>query len=1363
LTQAEASALSAERPFPGLRPFAFADHAFFFGREDQTFELYRRLDRSRFIAVVGSSGSGKSSLVRAGLQPLIAAETAGTGGRDWRWIELRPGDKPLASLATALSALAPESDDPDADAGRRERFAFTLGQSRLGVGEVIDAIGDLGGITPLLFVDQFEELFRYAVAGDRGQAASREEAIQFVQLLLQAARDPARPVHVLLTMRSDFIGDCARFHDLPEAVSASQFLVPSLTRDQREAVIRSPIRAAGATIEPALVERLLNDAGDEFDQLPVLQHCLQRLWEVSQRAAAGGSPHLQLSTYPTIGGIAEALSRHADEIMESLPGDALAVEQIFRALSEVDRDGRATRRALPFAQSVAETGIDEETLRRVIDRFRADDCSFFVPAPSAVPNLAPDTRIDVGHEALLRRWDKISAEAAAEVEQHEGGWLRQEEDDGRTYRALLALLEYGRTLPLDQVETRWAWWNERPRTAAWAARYGGQIERVQQLFDDSRAALTADRERHARAEHAERERLEERAAATRQLARRTRVAALAMGVLAIIATGFGIFGLIEAREARLQGDAAERAARVAESKTAEATAALNEARLNESRLLVGRAETEMRNGDPVLAGLLALAALPADMRNIDRPLWPPAVGILARARNLDRSRAILEGHPNWVMSAAWSPDGSRIVTASTDRTARIWNADTGATLAVLEGHTAIVRSAAWSPDGSRIVTASDDHTVRIWNADTGATLAVLEGHTAIVRSADWSPDGSRIVTTSDDKTARIWDAKTSELIAALQGHAGPVESAAWSPDGSRIVTASDDHTARIWEADTGATLTVFQGHRNLITSATWSPDGSRIVTASPDGAQIWDAKTGAPLAMLERPLVWFYSAAWSPDGARIVTASDDKTARIWDAETGTVLAVLEGHTDIVRSAAWSPDGSRIVTASYDNTARIWDAKPEPWLAMLKGHEDAVFGAAWSPDGARIVTASGDSTARIWDAKIGTELAVLEGHTATVRSAAWSPDGERIVTASWDDTARIWDAKTGAQLAVLEGHTAWLYSAAWSPDGSRIVTASDDKTARIWDAKTGAQLAVLEGHTATVRSAAWSPDGLRILTASSDNTARIWDAKTGAPLEMLQGHTGAINSASWSPDGSRIVTASDDKTARVWDAKTDAQLAVLEIGTEVVTAAWRPDGLRIVTASLDNIARIWDAKTGAILAVIEGHTDAINSVAWSPDGSRIVTASSDNTARVWDAWPLLTADTVTYAAVSGLRGLTTDERARLFLEMPKRAEPTQTVSATTVQDMTGMSVVQLRAAASAGNPYAHRRLAEMYERGETVEVSLERALFYHAVEARLFEAEGNEVEAQVAYARRGSDARALPLEVAVRIAHEAMDWRPLGAR
>lgn len=494
---------SLARPFPGLRPFGYQDHEFFFGRQDQIYALYRLIDRFRFIAVVGSSGSGKSSLVRAGLLPLLDTETSEVGGRNWLWREMHPSDAPLVRLTELVAGLSTD-DDPKVASGRRDRVASQLRRSSFGLSEALSETTCVVGKSFVLVIDQFEELFRYAGDGDSttltpDNAHARDEAVQFVQLLLEASRSPLNRIHVVLTMRSDFIGDCARFHGLPEAVSEAQFLVPSLTRDQLEEVIRKPIEKAGAIIDPQLVERLLNDCSTEMDQLPVLQHCLSRLWEESGRAPAANWDRLETSQetrspletdrritsnhYKNIGGFADALSKHADEILKELPGPdlQLAVEQVFRALSEFDKEGRATRRALTFSQVTAETGADKSIVCKVLDRFRSEDCSFLSPPPSEVKEISDRTRIDVGHEALLRRWDKVCGQGA------ELGWLRVEQQAGERYRALLAMTEgEDAALPAHLVDERWAWWNARPRTAAWANRYGGGFARVERLLLKSR-------------------------------------------------------------------------------------------------------------------------------------------------------------------------------------------------------------------------------------------------------------------------------------------------------------------------------------------------------------------------------------------------------------------------------------------------------------------------------------------------------------------------------------------------------------------------------------------------------------------------------------------------------------------------------------------------------------------------------------------------------------------------------------------------------------------------------------------------------------------------------------------------------------
>ena len=724
----------------------------------------------------------------------------------------------------------------------------------------------------------------------------------------------------------------------------------------------------------------------------------------------------------------------------------------------------------------------------------------------------------------------------------------------------------------------------------------------------------------------------------RKFIRRHRIAAAVAGIVSIAAVVSVIAGLLAVRRQH-----------EAEYQRHEAQFQTQQALQAQSRLLTEVAAGRMKNSDA--AGALGIVLQVFTNPAFGKDRSPAAISVFQEARAADPGLAVLSGHGDRVFFAAYSPDGRRIVTASADTTARIWDARTGAELAVLRGHQDRVFSAAYSPDGSRIVTASRDKSARIWDARSGQQLLVLSGHTDRVDSAGYSPDGSRIVTASWDRTARIWDAVSGKPLAVLAGHTDVLYTAAFSHDGSRIVTASQDKTARVWNARSGAAGLVLAGHGDYVAAAAFSPDDARIVTASADKtARIWDARTGKPLALLAGHDDVVYSAAYSPDGTRIVTAGWDKNARIWDARNGAPLGILTGHRATLASARYSPDGSRIVTASQDGTARVWDARIGAQRITLSGHGDVVSDAAYAPDGATIVTSSFDKSARIFDAQSGKLLAVLSGHGGPVASAAYSPDGTRIVTTSQDRSAWIFDARSGKAISMLSGHGDRVYSGAYSPDGGLIVTASRDKTARIWDAASGMQLRSLTHHVDRVYSAVFSPDGAHIVTASRDQTARIWETRTGEELLQLVGHGDQVLGAAYSPDGARIITASSDGTARIWDARSGAQIAVLS-GHEggVASATYSPDGSHIVTSSEDKTARIWDAKTGVQLTVLSGHTDGLNSAAYSPDGASIVTASADGTARIFDARvPAGLEAQITWAAAAQIDPLPKPDAAQLGL-------------------------------------------------------------------------------------------------------------------
>ncbi|MGC1459277.1 MAG: protein kinase [Steroidobacteraceae bacterium] len=629
-----------------------------------------------------------------------------------------------------------------------------------------------------------------------------------------------------------------------------------------------------------------------------------------------------------------------------------------------------------------------------------------------------------------------------------------------------------------------------------------------------------------------------------------------------------------------------------------------------------------------------------------------ALNVFQAARATDTGVLALVGHTATVNYASFSPDGTRVVTAAMDHTARIWDAESGLELLRLTGHTEPLTAAEFSPDGRRVITASVDGTARLWDATSGRELHAFRAQGDHLNTATFSADGRRILVASDDHAAYLWDIDSGALVRKFTGHSDRVASAMFSPDGRLIATASDDKTARIWDAASGRVLRVLRGHRNRVWFATFSPDGRRLVTASYDKtARVWEVATGRELLQLLGHTAQVASATYSPDGRYIATAAVDATARIWDAATGQLVRTLSGHTDRVWYAAFSPDSRRVVTSSDDFTARIWEIAPRAELHVLRGHSAAVNAARFTPDGRLVVTGSDDTTACVWDAATGRELRCFSGHTGPIQAAALSPDGRYAVTASGDRTARIWEIATGRETAKFN-HDDQATAAAFAHDGRRVVTASSDRTTHVWNAADGRQLAVLRGHTDLINSAAFSPDDSRIVTASSDQTARIWDSRSGRELLLLRGHTGQLYSAEFSPDGRRIVTAASDQTARLWDAQSGAELQRLEGLSENVSAAgFSPDGRRVVLSVNDRTARIWDLASNKQVVAFSGHLEAIEFAAFAPDGIRIVTASDDTTARIWDtrAPPLQTQ--IDWAAAAQFDPLSRTQRAALGLPEP----------------------------------------------------------------------------------------------------------------
>uniref|UniRef100_UPI001061F533 nSTAND1 domain-containing NTPase n=1 Tax=Candidatus Thiosymbion oneisti TaxID=589554 RepID=UPI001061F533 len=1253
----------ASNPFVGLRPFERADSLYYFGRDAQIQALLTSLHQSRFLALVGSSGCGKSSLIRAGLIPALEAGFLVQDRDRWRIATCKPGETPLMHLAVAL--LATTGGDPDA----ATRLADQLLEE--GVEAALECLGPTlkdDHTNLLLLVDQFEELFRFGqdsieTQGAGTQAATRRaEAEAFVDLLLQLASRDRLPVYCVITMRSDFIGDCDAFTGLPQAINRGQFLVPRLTRVQRREAITGPVHLTGERIAPRLVDRLLNERLDTRDDLPILQHVLMRCWDAwsEHSAASPDGPHdqgpIDLRHYEQIQTIRGALNAHADEALKELRGeDQDLARRLFQALTEVDLGNRRIRRPTRLSQLCAITGATEPQIRHVIDCFRQggekSGRNFLVLSGDR------DPMIDISHESLIRQWKNLWT------------WVDQETADTDIYRRLAetagkhseAEPRFYRDAALQEAID---WQRRQQPTAAWAERYRPGFQPALAFLQESRLLrIQEHRERRqARIEREqarlERERLLQERAKQEQAnaklaqekseqdrrARRTALNwSLGLGVLAVLMlllAGYTLHLWNDAQEktqiaetaeqtATLAAEQAESARRDAETQRNAAEfernrakdqllkASINLARVHEEKALfwLERASNTEHTGDYQRVLLRALQAQRQPIqgkpglqpKGMDRLTDPRIAG--AFRERWQSPTPQLNSTPNDI---AWSPDGKQMATGQSDGSIRIWDAATGRPLHKLTGHDKSVTSVAFSPDGKRLASASTDNTVRLWDPVTGEPIRTLTGHEDMVWSVAFSPDGKRLASGSDDGTLRLWDAASGEPIRILTGHENVVRSVDFSPDGKRLASGSSDRTLRLWDATSGELIRTLTGHGSMVTAVAFSPDGKWLASGSADGTlRLRDPASGEPIRILTGHKGRVTAVAFSPDGQRLASASWDSTVRLWDAASGEPIRILTGHEEGVNDLAFSPDGQRLASVSWDNTVRLWDAATGEPIRILTGHEADVNDLAFSPDGKWLASGSEDKTIRLWDPATGESIRILTGHEGRVTAVAFSPDGKRLASGSNDGTLRLWDAASGALIRILTGHERSVTTVAFSPDGKLLASASSDRTLRLWNLATGELIRTLTGHEGDVNSVAFSRDGSRLASGSYDETLRLWDAASGELIRTLTGHEGSVTAVAFSGDGSRLASASYDGTLRLWDAASGQPIRTLTGYKSVVTAvAFSPDGNRLASGSWDNTLRLWDAASGEPIRIFTGHESSVTAVAFSPDGKRLASASDD---------------------------------------------------------------------------------------------------------------------------------------------------------
>jgi WD40 repeat protein/serine/threonine protein kinase/DNA-binding XRE family transcriptional regulator len=1145
-------------PFKGLRAFDEADAEHFFGRASLINELLRRMAEagpySRLTVVVGPSGSGKSSLVRAGLVPALRAGGL-PGSEQWFIVTMAPGVRPIDELAQALGRVATTNTGDLTALLRTGHHGLVTA-----AGALLPADQDC---ELLLVIDQWEELFT--------QTALDADRELVLEQIYTAAVDPASRVRVVATLRADFYDRPLLWPGLGELVRHRTIAVAPLNNAELRQAINGPLKQVGLGIEPALVETIINDVAAQPGALPLLQYALTELYEQQQ------DKQLTLHRYEQIGGVAGALTRRAEALYNALNAhEQEATRQLFLRLVTPGEGSEDTRRRARVGELATAEVRDLHGLRgsqHTLDRFGAARLLMFDRDP-----LTREPTVEIAHEALIRHWPRLR------------NWLEEA-------REQLTLL---RRLGLAVAE-----WEASGRDAGFLLS-GPRLATFVQLTSSTMVQLTTDEQQfleasaaaEAQRAAAERKRQEQEAEA-RTLARSAgtlRRLAIALGLATLVALVLGGLALAQRNEAVNQGQARATAAALAANERDSALSARATAEAAESEVrrlaLAGEALAVLPN-QPERALLLALAALPAE------PPYPPLIAqALYRSYGDSLVRNQFDGHQEPVRVGAFAPDGTVVATGGDDGNVRLWNPENGQQILVLDIGQPL-RGLGFSPDGSRLVTGGADGSAQVWDARSGAQVVRLNGHEQTVSRISFSPDGSRVVTASYDGTARVWDVASGSELVRLEGHNGPLRAATWSPDGQQIATASDDGTARIWDGTTGEERLQLTGHIGLVATVAWAPNGEQLLTGGADGIlRLWNASDGTELRRYSGNVGYIWSAGWHPTGELLLAGGFDGAAYLWDVGRSEPIKVLRGHGARLWATAWSADGRQFLTASDDGTVRLWDRTTGLEVIAPPAGAARITATAWHHNGQQALFGRADGSLQLFDLASGAARS-LPSLPAQIERVAWHPDGQRLLASSSDGTTRLFDL-SGTTLLTLNNVPAAVRAEDWSPDGTTLLAAHDDGSIHFWSLNGEQALAAGDRKLATeeVTAVDWSADGNRIATGHSNGLIRIWEATTGQELVSLNGHGAQVRAVQFSPTSLQLVSASDDGTIRLWGIEGGAALRELRGHTGgVLVIAWNSTGTRLLSGGDDGIARLWDATSGSELRALIGSGGTSSVALW----------------------------------------------------------------------------------------------------------------------------------------------------------------------
>ncbi|KOV89720.1 hypothetical protein [Nocardia sp. NRRL S-836] len=1119
-------------PYMGLSAFGPQDTNWFFGRERATNALLARMNDNGITMLVGASGAGKSSLMKAGVLPRLRKEA----------VVLAPGSDPLKELALQLPELI----------GPLEAAVAADVPVDLSC-EVPRAVGDR-----VLIVDQFEEAF--TLGGDAHR----------LRVFVQALHAAAGTTAVVLGVRADFYARCLDFPELAEALQSNQMVLGAMSAAEVRDAVTNPAKAAGLQLEAGLVDLMLRDLGaqnrrgkDAYDAgaLPLLSHALLVTW---QRRQAG---RLTIAGYRAAGGIQGAVATTAERAWSDLdePGQH-AAKQLLLRLVRVGDDTQDTRRR-SSRHSLLEASTNPPATERALE----------VLARARLITLDAGS-VEITHEALLHAWprlrgwldeDRAGTLTRQRLEEDAATWATQGRDSSMLYRG--ARLEGVRqqqnvtTLAKEFVRTserqhRKSIWLRRSAVALVAVfaliAAGAAVISVQQRNDARFRQVVAEADRLAATDPslssqlllvAHRMRPDDQAVNAKVLA--TQQVPLAVPLSghtgAVYLTTFSPDGTLLATASY------DRTARLWDVR--------DRSRPRELAVITGHnnwLSTAVFSPD---GKLLATTGQDATIR-----LWD--VSDPGSPREL---RTIETGNgPTYLLE--FSPDGRLLAAANEDRSARLWDVSDPAHAKPsgepLREHTAAVRSLAFSPDGRTLATTGDDKTVLLWDVARRTRVGKpMTGHTDGIHSVAFSGDGKLLASGSDDKTVRLWDPATQELVGQpLVGHTEGVWSVKFSPTEPVLASAAADATARLWNISSPETASQLgrplAARGGALFAVGFSRDGATLATGSQENAaHLWTLPSARLLGHTARA----GEPAFRADGRLMATGSADKTVRLWDIadpqhprQAGPPLL---GHERSVGPPAFRPDGAVLVSAAGDQTVRRWDVA-DPAHAAPLGEPLALptrfaTAAMFSPAGTVLVTSHDDNSVQLWDARDPARPvplgAPLTGHDGYVNGIEFSPDGRTLATASSDRTVRLWDVSDPARARLLGRpieDPQVLHKAVFTADGTVLVTAGQSRVIRFYDVRDREHprlISELEGHTGTITTISVSADGRTLASSSADRSFRLWDISDPAkPFYLGQQITGDWTSEPYvrfSTQGRLLATGNADGVVRLWDLDVEHQV------------------------------------------------------------------------------------------------------------------------------------------------------------------------------------------------------------------------------